>query len=250
MICPWRYPAGWGFRDEDRIGEDLTESEQIDALNAIPVWALYKESFPGLGLQIFGYGGRKKDNKEELLALPCASEVLAPLPPKQHASVPAHGTVFHHGLKPRTRVPSGYTLWTNHAVADRRFPFTIPLNKLEYISLGYMLRIVLPWNRRSETTYRREVPLSLIPSASPGYEEWSATDGGYLLDMIMAGYKRELQLLNDSLSMVSLMARTQQRPTPFGLGTQFMAFATPQTQFNICLSKGHQILPRRLAKGK
>ena len=50
--------------------------------------------------------------------------------------------------------------------------------------------------------------------------------------------------------MVSLMAGTQQRPTPFGLGTQFTAFATPQTQFNICLSKGHQILPQRLAKGK
>ena len=113
-----------------------------------------------------------------------------------------------------------------------------------------MLRIVLPWNRRSETTYRREVPLSLIPSASPDYEEWSATDGGYLVDMIMAGYKRERQLLNDSLSMVSLMARTQQRPTSFALGTQFTGFATPQTKFNICLSKGSQVLPRRLAKGK
>ena len=188
MIRPWRYPASWGFRDEDRIGEDLTESEQIDALNAIPVWALYRERFPRLGIKVIGYGGRKKENKEELLALPCASEVPAPLPPRQHASVPAHGTIFHHGLKPRTRVPSGYTLWTNHAVADRRFPFTIPLNKLEYISLGYMLRIVLPWNRRSETTYRREVPLNLVPSASPGYEEWSTTDEGYVLDMIMAVY--------------------------------------------------------------
>ena len=68
--------------------------------------------------------------------------------------------------------------------------------------------------------------------------------------MIMAGYKRELQLLNDSLSMITLLARTHQRPTPFGLGTQFTAFATPQTQFKICLSKGSQILTQRMAKGK
>ena len=116
--------------------------------------------------------------------------------------------------------------------------------------MGYLLEVVLPWNRRSQTEYRREVPLSLTPSASSDYATWSATDGGYLLDMIMAGYKRELQLLNDSLSMISILARTHQRPTPFGLGTQFTAFITPQTQFKICLSKGSQILTQRLAKGK
>ena len=134
-------------------------------------------------------------------------------------AVPVQGTIFHHDLKPRTRVPPGCSLWTNHAILDRRFPFTIPLNQLEYISLGYLLQIVFPWNRRSETTYRREVPLSFTPSASSDYVTWSATDGGYLLDMIMAGYKRELQLLNNSLSMISNLARTHQRLTPFDLGT-------------------------------
>ena len=68
--------------------------------------------------------------------------------------------------------------------------------------------------------------------------------------MIMAGYKRELQLLNNSLSMIQNLARTHQSLTPFGLGTQFSAFATPQTQFKIALSKGSQVLTQRLAKGK
>ena len=50
--------------------------------------------------------------------------------------------------------------------------------------------------------------------------------------------------------MISILARTHQRPSPFGLGTEFTTFATPQTQFKICLSKGSQILTQRLAKGK
>ena len=171
------------------------------------------------------YIGRTVAPHLEVPALPDKPSTHPSLAPECNPVSP-EGTIFHYGLKPRTRVPPGCSLWTNHAVLDRRFPFTIPLNQLEYISLGYMLRIVLPWNRRSETTYRREVPLSLTPSASSNYATWSATDGGYLLDMIMAGYKRELQLLNDSLSMISILARTHQRPTPFGLGTQFTAFAT------------------------
>lgn len=104
--------------------------------------------------------------------------------------------------------------------------------------MGYLSKIVLPWNRRSETKYRREAALSLDPSASPNCALWSKTDDGFDLDMIMAGYKRELQLLNNSLSMIQNLARTHQRPTPFGLGTQFTAFATPHTEFRICLSKG------------
>lgn len=50
--------------------------------------------------------------------------------------------------------------------------------------------------------------------------------------------------------MINLLARTQQRPAPFGLGTQFTAFATPQTKFKIRLSKGSQVLTQRMAKGK
>ena len=68
--------------------------------------------------------------------------------------------------------------------------------------------------------------------------------------MIMAGYKRELQLLNNSLSMISNLARIHQRSTPFGLGTQFTVFATPHTEFRVCLFKGSQILTQRMAKGK
>ena len=90
------------------------------------------------------------------------------------------------------QVPPGCSLWTNHAALDRRFPFTIPLNQLEYLAVGYLFEVVLPWNRRSETVYRREAVLSLTSSASPDYATWSATDGGYLLDIIMVRYKREL----------------------------------------------------------
>ena len=50
--------------------------------------------------------------------------------------------------------------------------------------------------------------------------------------------------------MIVNLVHTHQRPTPFGLGTQFSAFTTPQTQFKISLSKGSHILTQRLAKGK
>ena len=210
---------------------------------------MYKEHFPGLGIKIIGYEGRKVAPNKEVPTLSYAP-FIHPYQALECDAVPVEGTIFHHGLKPRMQVPPGCSLWTNHAALDRRFPFTIPLNQLEYISLGYMLRIVFPWNRRSETAYRREVPLSLTPSASSDYATWSATARGYLLDMIMAGYKRELQLLNNSLSMISNLARTHQRPTPFGLDTQLTAFATPHTEFRICLSRGSHVLTQRIAKGK
>ena len=54
---PWRYPASWNPRDEDNFGEDLSMSEQLEALANILVWALYKERFPGLGIKIIGYDG-------------------------------------------------------------------------------------------------------------------------------------------------------------------------------------------------
>lgn len=40
---PWRYPARWNERDDDRDGEDYSESEQLQALANISVWPLYKE---------------------------------------------------------------------------------------------------------------------------------------------------------------------------------------------------------------
>lgn len=169
---PWKYPASWESRDDERLGEDYIVSEQIDYLNQMPVHALYKENFPGLGFRVIGYEGRKDPPQAEIPALTYESAAPARSPrPSQSLQVPVQGTIFHHGLKPRTRVLSGCSLWTNHVVLDRRFPFTIPLNKIEYISLGYMKRIVLPWNRRSETSYRREVPLNLTPSVSPDYED-------------------------------------------------------------------------------
>ena len=66
----------------------------------------------------------------------------------------------------------------------------------------------------------------------------------------MVGYKRELSLLNNSLSLIQTLARTHQRPTPFGLGTQFTAFATPHSEFKIHLSRGSHVLTHRIAKGK
>ena len=66
------------------------------------------------------------------------------------------------------------------------------MNQLEYLAVGYLSRVMLPWHRRSEREYKREAALSLDPSASPDYDIWSRIDGGYDLDMFMAGYKREL----------------------------------------------------------
>ena len=66
----------------------------------------------------------------------------------------------------------------------------------------------------------------------------------------MAGYKRELSMLNNSLSFIQTLARTHQRPISFGLGTQFTAFATPQSEFRIRLSRGSHVLTQRIAKGK
>ena len=154
-----------------------------------------------------GYDTRLVDPSDERPAF-SYEPFVSPSPAPECPNIPAKGTIFHYGLKPRTRVPSGCSLWTNHAVLDRRYPFTIPLNKIEYLAVRYLREIVLPWNRRSQIEYSRNVPLSLTPSASSDYATWSATNGGYLLDMIMADYKRELQLLNDSLSMIALLAST------------------------------------------
>ena len=50
--------------------------------------------------------------------------------------------------------------------------------------------------------------------------------------------------------MITNLARTHQRPTSFGLNTQFTTFSTPHTEFRVFLSKGSQILTQRMAKGK
>lgn len=189
------------------------------------------------------------DPSEEVPALsyePC----ISPYPVPECPPVPTEGIVFHHGLKPRTQVPPGCSLWFDHATLDRRFPYSIPLNQLEYINLGYLLGFALPWNRRSKPFYPREAALSLIPSASPNFASWSSTDGGYDLDIIMAGYKRELSMINNALSLIWTLARTHQRPTPFALGTQFTVLATPHTEFKIRLSRGSHVLTQRIAKGK
>ena len=105
-------------------------------------------------------------------------------------------------------------------------------------ALGYFYGIVFPWNIRDIREYPRETKPSLVSFASPDYASWSASDGGYDLEMKMAAYKRELHLLNHALSLIQNLARTHQRPTPFGLSTQFSAFATPQTKFKLVLSEG------------
>ena len=59
---------------------------------------------------------------------------------------------------------------TMHATMDDLFPYTFPLNQIEYISFGFLSRVLVPWNKRSYTKYRREVSLSLFPSESPDYD--------------------------------------------------------------------------------
>ena len=160
----------------------------------------HKQSFPGLA-DLLMYDGRIVLAHEEVPALSYEPSI-SPSPAPECPNAPTEGIILHHGLKPRTRVPPGCTLWSDHATLDRSFPYTIPLNQIEYVSLGYLLGISLPWNRRSESFYSREAPLSLVPSDSPDYASWSFTDGGFVLDMMMAGYRRELNMLNTSLSLI------------------------------------------------
>ena len=143
LIRPWRYPGSWTDYDFDE--EDWTESEQIKSLSHLPIWGLYKANLPGLN-RIIGYTGRIVSSPLEVPALPSTPSIRPPRAP-ECSRVPLEGIIFHHGLKPRTRVPPGCSLWTNHAALDRRFHFTIPLNKLEYLAMGYLQEVVLPWNR-------------------------------------------------------------------------------------------------------
>lgn len=115
------------------------------------------------------YTGQKVAPHQEVPAL-SYEPFIRPFEAPECDDVPVEGTVFHHGLKPQTKVPPSCSLWTNHTALDRRIPFTIPLNQLEYLSLGYLFKIILTWNRRSETSYRREAALSLTPSVSPDYD--------------------------------------------------------------------------------
>ena len=138
-----------------------------------------------------GYSRIKWSLKDEVHALSYEPQI-SPLPAPECPDVPVEGIIFHYGLTPRTKVPPRCSLWSNHAALDRRFPYTIPMNQLEYLVVGYLSGVVLPWNRRNEREYRREAALSLDSSTSPDYDTWSRIDGGYVLDIIMAGYKREL----------------------------------------------------------
>ena len=128
---------------------------------------LHKQKFPGLA-NLLMYDRRFVHAHKEVPAF-SSEPSISPSPAPECPNAPIEGIVLHHGLKPRTKVPPGCSLWFDHAILDRRFLYTIPLNQLEYMSLGYLLGVVLPWNRCSESFYPREAALSLVPSDSPAY---------------------------------------------------------------------------------
>ena len=134
---PYKYTSGW--TEHDNKEEDWSESEQLEALANIPTWPLHKERLPSLE-RIMGYDGRKVAPNKEVPTL-SYEPFISPFEALECSDVLAEGIIFHHGLKPQTKVLPGCSLWTNHAALNRRFPFTIPLNKLEYISLGYRLAL-------------------------------------------------------------------------------------------------------------
>lgn len=127
-FVPWRFKSGWADVEDDH--ELWTEEKQLRALGNFSLVPLHKECFPGLQ-GIIGYEGRIVPAYKEVPALayePCVS----PSPDPECPNAPTEGIVLHHGLRPRTRVPPGYSLWSDHATMDRRFLYTIPLNQIEY----------------------------------------------------------------------------------------------------------------------
>ena len=122
--------------------EDWSASKQLEALFHFPIWGLYKAQLLGLG-RLMGYTGRKVAPHLEVPAL-SYEPFIRPIKAPECEDVPAEGTIFHYSLRPRTQVPTGCTLWINHVALDRCFPFTIPLNQLKYLSVGYLFEVVLP----------------------------------------------------------------------------------------------------------
>ena len=103
---------------------------------------LHKQRFPSLE-NLLMYEGRIVPAHKEVPAFsyePCISPSLD----FECPNAPTEGIVLHHGLRPRTKVPPGCSLWSDHATLDRRFSYTIPLNQIEYVALGYLPGIALP----------------------------------------------------------------------------------------------------------
>ena len=125
------------------------------------------------------------------------------------------------------------------------------MNKIEFIAMGHLFGIVLPWLCPHCKGIHPMHYIDLDQCESPeGFRNSSPVDYDVQFEAMTAQYRDEIRKRKQYRALISRRAILEGCPIPTYLGSQFTCLVRKTALFHVALDSARPCMPKLLAKGK